>query len=246
MTKGGTQVKRLITLIASGALVCSVIAIGAAQKASAWDLTATPFTFVGTAADCGTTDGSNIVTAAWLDGLGLPDNGGPNTSTTNPNPNTKQDPHQGLLLSKNGPTPDCSAAGATIDGVEGMPVPLTGGFRVGFDARNGGHCGGGAPRFNVTWWDPLGNEMSSFVGNCSLAIATPAGQDALQWTRYRWDITNPAQAFPPVTPGSTIKSIDVLFDEGTDQPGAQDPNGIGLATIDNILIDHEGLIRNGP
>lgn len=238
--------KRLLTLIGTGALVCSIVAIGATQRASAWDLTATPFTFVGTAADCGTTDGSNIVTSAWLDGLGLPDSGGPNTSVTNPNPNTKQDPHQGLLLSKNGPTPDCSSAGATIDGVEGMPVPLTGGFRVGFDARNGGHCGGGAPRFNVSWWDPLGNEQSSFVGNCSLAISTPAPQDALQWTRLRWDITNPAQAFPPVTPGSTIKSIDILFDEGTDQPGVQDPNGIGLATIDNILIDHEGLIRNGP
>jgi hypothetical protein len=38
----------------------------------------------------------------------------------------------------------------------------------------------------------------------------------------------------------------IIFDEGTDTPGVQDPNGIGLATIDNILIDHEALIRRGP
>ena len=54
------------------------------------------------------------MTAAWLGGMGLPDNGGQNTTpldvATNPN---KNDPHRGLLLSKNGPTPDCSSAGAT-------------------------------------------------------------------------------------------------------------------------------------
>ena len=112
-------------------------------------LEAVPFEFVGKAGDCGAAAGSRIVTAAWLKGMGLPDNGGMNSnpldSSNNPN---KGDRHSGLLLSKNGPTPDCSAAGASVKGVKGMTVSET--FEVGFDYRNGSHCGAGAPRFNVT------------------------------------------------------------------------------------------------
>src|SRR5690242_17101645 len=55
-----------------------------------------PFTFVGAAGDCGTgyPAGSNIVTAKW------------DSSTGNPSPS--------ILLQKNGPTSDCSAAGVDI------------------------------------------------------------------------------------------------------------------------------------
>ena len=110
---------------------------------------AEPSTFVGAAGDCGPgyPAGSRIVTARWLKGMGLPDNGGQNVGT-NPadNPN-KKDQHWGLLLSKNGTTPDCSSAGARIHGVKGMKVTAT--TALGFDYRNGGHCGAGAPRFNV-------------------------------------------------------------------------------------------------
>ena len=78
-------------------------------------LRAVPFEFVGAAGECapGYPAGSRIVTARWLKGMGLPDNGGQNVGT-NPadNPN-KKDPHTGLLLSKNGTTADCSAAGAS-------------------------------------------------------------------------------------------------------------------------------------
>jgi len=82
-------------------------------------LEAVPFEFVGKAGDCGVgyAAGSRIVTAAWLKGMGLPDNGGMNSnpldSSNNPN---KGDRHSGLLLSKNGSTPDCSAAGRASKG----------------------------------------------------------------------------------------------------------------------------------
>src|SRR5258705_13426222 len=86
-------------------------------------LRATPFAFIGTAAECGVA-GSHIVTAAWVGGMGLPDNGGQNTTlldlATNPN---KNDPHRGLLLSKNRPTPDFSSAGATLSGLR-PPITL--------------------------------------------------------------------------------------------------------------------------
>jgi len=102
-------------------------------------LQADPFVFVGKAGECGELApgvpypaGSNIVTAAWLGGAGLPDNDGQNSNLANPadNPN-KGDRRRGLLLSKNGPTADCSAAGADIKGVKGMVVGAN--FELGYD-----------------------------------------------------------------------------------------------------------------
>jgi hypothetical protein len=204
-------------------------------------LRAVPFVFVGRAGDCGAgyPAGSRIVTAAWLGGMGLPDNGGPNAGTvTTDNPN-KNDAHFGLLLSKNGPTPDCSSSGARIRGVNRMEVDAT--FVLGFDYRNGGHCGAGAPRFNVTVRNARTKmETSHFVGGCANGVSVQAEQDP-QWSTVRFTV---AQQFPPIPPGSTIRSISILYDEGTEVPTLQDPNGVGLAVIDNIFIDGR-FIRRG-
>jgi len=189
-------------------------------------LRAVPFVFVGSAQDCGGTAGSNIVTSAWLGGMGLPDNNGANGV-----PATAGNPHLGLLLSKNGPTPDCSSAGARILGAEGTVVTAT--TTLGYDFRNGGHCGAGAPRFNLTTQD----NVLHFIGGCANSTQTPSTQDP-QWTRATASPTDPAQAFPPVTPNSRIKSLTLIYDEGTDTPTAQDPNGVGLAVVDNIFVDN--------
>src|SRR5712671_6287199 len=86
-------------------------------------LQAVPFTFVGTAPGCAPgAAGSNIVTSAWLTGMGLPDNGGSNTAT---DAATKKDPHFGLLVSKNGLITDCSSAGATIQGFGNITTSTT-------------------------------------------------------------------------------------------------------------------------
>jgi len=204
-----------------------------AGTAGADNLRANPWIFVGNAGDCGGTAGSNIVTSGWLGGLGLPDNGAANGA-----PASASDPHRGLLLSKNGLTTDCSSAGATIQGARGMMVNAT--FTLGFDYRNGGHCGGGAPRFNVTYDPPTGPRASSFVGNCATGTQTPSSQDP-QWMTVKFGV---ASQFPPIPAGSRIRSIDIVFDEGTDQPGASDPNGIGLATIDNISVNGQ-VIASG-
>ena len=176
-----------------------------------------PFTFVGAPGDCGPVAGSNIVTSKWETGLGLPDDGSSNTAPAN------TDPHMGLLLSKNGLTADCSSAGADITKVKG--ITLT---EIGFDVRNGSHCSGGAPRFNVD-----ASDGSHFVGSCTNGTLTPAPQDPTAWTRARFDPTNPAQFFPPLAAGATIKSISIIFDEGTDTAGGMP----GLAVIDNIDIN---------
>ena len=223
------------------------VIVGVARQgvALADGLKAKPFEFVGAAGDCGTgyPAGSRIVTARWLRGMGLPDNGGQNVGadpTDNPN---KGDRHSGLLLSKNGTTADCSAPGASIKGVKGIVV--TSGFELGFDYRNGGHCGAGAPRFDVVVKLSDGSESFHFVGGCANGTSAPAFQDPSQWTQVRFDVTNSAQAFPAIPVGSKIKSIDLIYDEGTDTAN-NDTQGVGLAVVDNIFIMGKPLITRGP
>lgn len=173
-----------------------------------------PFEFVGAAGDCGPgyPAGSNIVTAAWQTHQGLPDAGNSNHA---------------LFLQKNGPTADCSSAGATIEGVTG--ITLT---EIGWDVRDDGHCGAGAPRFNVTTSD----NVLHFIGCSSPPPVTsapaPGSPDANgnTWTRKRYD---PATAFPPILSGSTVKSIAIVFDEGTDTG----PDFTGKVFLDNIDIN---------
>jgi hypothetical protein len=229
--------KRFYVLLAVLALVAFMPAGGATANNDN-RLQAAPFTFVGTAAECApAAAGSRIVTAAWLGGMGLPDRGG-DTALNSPNAATRNDPHSGLLLSKNGPSvTDCSSAGARIKGVKGMKV--TAGFLLGFDYRNGGHCGAGAPRFNVSTKDG----QFSFVGGCANGTQSAAPQDPTQWTRVRIDLTSATQAFPAITVDSVIDSISILYDEGTDTAN-NDTQGVGLAVIDNIFINGQ-TITNG-
>ena len=167
-----------------------------------------PGVFVGKAGDCGPAPGHKIVGAAWVDNMGLPD--------------SKGNDSEGLFLSKNGPTTDCSAAGASLKGVKG--ITLT---EIGFDIRNGGHCGAGAPRFNVQATDGF-----HFLGGCANGTQTPNTPQA-GWTRVRIDPSNPAQAFPPIAPGAKIVSIDIVFDEGVDAG----PDFSGFAELDNIDVN---------
>jgi hypothetical protein len=203
---------------------------------------AVPFVFIGTAAQCGGVAGSHIVTAAWLGGMGLPDDGGLNS----PNPTTANDPHLGLLLSKNGPTPDCSSAGAVIVGFE----PGTTLTELGFDYRNGTHCGAGAPRFNV-----VSTAGFTYFFGCAHGLHTPATQDPAQWTHVEFSAAacavdpscvTPASAdAPPIVFGTTtIRSLSIVYDEGTEVTGTEDPNGVGLVVMDNISINDQ-VIRSG-
>lgn len=221
-------------------VVCSFIVSLGATLALAYDddnnnsnqgLQAKPSVFVGTAPGCAPfPPGSNIVTAAWLTGLGLPDNG---TSNVTPSTPPNRDPHYGLLLSKNGATADCAAAQAEITGFGNLMTAANTEF--GFDYRNGGHCGAGAPRFNVTTSDNV-----THFGGCAGGTTTPAPQDPAQWSRVR---LTPAQFFPPLVSGQRIKSIGIVYDEGTDSISAQDPNGVGLAVIDNIDVNGQLITR---
>jgi hypothetical protein len=53
----------------------------------------------------------------------------------------------------------------------------------------------------------------------------------------------PRGVFPPIPPGSTIKSIDLIVDEGTDATSVEDPRGVGLSVVDNIFINGRYITR---
>jgi len=167
-----------------------------------------PGTFVGKAGDCGTGSppGSDAVAAAWVTHQGLPDAGNSDHA---------------LYLQKFGPTSDCSAAGATISGVAGITLS-----ELGFDVRNDGHCGAGAPRFDVFTTDGVDH----FFG-CIYGTHTPV---APGWTRVRF---TPADGIPAVAPTETVQSIEIVFDEGTDQ-------GQGFVYLDNV--DVNGTLAGKP
>ena len=155
-------------------------------------------------------DNTGIVSAAWVNNIGLPDKGGSSFA---------------LLLQKSGPTPTNAAAGASIQGVEG--ITLT---ELGFDYKDGSHCSAGSPRFNVQATDGF-----HFLGGCANSTSGPG--PAAGWTRVRINPSNPAQAFPVIAPGATILSITVIQDEGND-------TGTGSAIIDNIDIN--GILIGKP
>jgi hypothetical protein len=169
--------------------------------------------------------------------MGLPDDG----TTLSTAPAAAFDPHVALLLNKNGPTPNCSASGATI---EGLPKGGTTISELGFDYRIGGHCGAGAPRFNITTTTGV-----FYFAGCGRGQESAAPQDPAEWTRVRFaagvgnvDPADPAS--PPFVFGVTrVKSIDIAYDEGTDTSSPSDPTGVGLAVLDNIDISGKLITR---
>jgi hypothetical protein len=213
------------------------------SRASHWcSFRVKPVEFVGEKNECFANypAGAGFVTAEWTKGMGLPDNGRPNSNPadTRDNP-AKKDRHFGLLLSKNGPTPDCSAAGARLSGTPKTFVLN----ELGFDYRNGSHCGAGSPRFNAI--TPDGHIY--FIG-CVHGSRTPAPQDPTEWTRVRFNdssvfpqlLTNPPFRFG-VTP---VARLVVVADEGTDTPLAESPSGVGLIVLDNLILN--GHLETGP
>jgi hypothetical protein len=191
---------------------------------------------------------SSLVRAFWLRGTGCPlgatavDFFGAPTPVNDaacPTGGPKDKKQEGLLLVKTGPSiENFASAGAVLNGVKGITLTELGyDIRKGFAAANlaGSHCGAGAPRFNVVTDD--GN--NHFVG-CNSPPAMVASASAA-WVRLRWNAAELAAAFPPILPGNVIKSITIIFDEGTDTG----PDFFGLAVLDNIDVNGT-LVGRGP
>jgi len=140
--------------------------------------------------------------ANWSNGIGEQD--------TNGNGNTKF----GLQLEKNVPIDANVAAGAVLNGLKGVAVES--GDTMGYDMKNSSTstnpANGSGPRFNVSW-TLNGTPGFSFVGGSNNATRSPACQDPVNWTRYRLNLQNPAQAFPPVPVGAVLQSVVLILDE---------------------------------
>ena len=153
-------------------------------------------------------DGTGIVTAQWIGRQGLPDDVGK--------------ANQALFLQKDGPTSANASAFAVIGGAEGLTIT-----ELGFDYKNDGHCGAGAPRFNVT----LPDGRYFFFG---CIYGKPQAPPASGWTRIRWNDSEgtvfPAGNYEWPRFGVVVQSIAIVFDEGTDVGG-------GSVLLDNININ---------
>jgi hypothetical protein len=197
------------TMVSVGAFAKSVSSASVAPANAHHGIAVVPFEF-----DPGHT---NTVEATWAPGQG------DNTGGKN----------EALLLTKLTTTTTNAASGATVTNVRG--IHLT---EIGWDVRDNGHCGAGAPRFNVVTSD----NVTHFIG-CSSPPPTTSvlvGPDAngFTWHRNRYD---PATAFPPILPTDTVKSITIIFDEGVDTG----PDFKGWTFLDNIDINGT-LIAQGP
>ncbi len=205
--------KRIKVIIASiaasflGALALPLVTYAAPVPAFGLS----PFEFVGTAEQCGGVAGTDIVTAQW------------DTSTGNPSPS--------ILLQKNGPTTNCSAAGVDIvTSLEGGSLSAL--TELNFDYKDGGHCGAGAPRFNVQT-----DQGTAFLG-CAGGTQTSLGngwthvvftQSQLDAAYTAAGINNPATA--------TLQDLYIIFDEGTDTPTGGTIGTAGTVIIDNISVN---------
>lgn len=158
---------------------------------------------------------TGIVAGVWVKHLGLPQDNDKNRF--------------GLLLSKNGTTPTNASAGLVIHGVKGLHLT-----ELGFDVRNGGHCGAGAPRFNVVTNDGVTRFYGCVYGTHNPSTPAPG------WQQVRFSTSVSYPGAPAITAGLTVDSISIVFDEGTDTG----PDFSGMVILDNI--DVNGVLIGAP
>ena len=150
--------------------------------------------------------------SAWKGQEGLPDStGGKN---------------QALYFQKDTPTPTFAAGVAVFKGFEGMSssavLPLK--FWYGTD----GHCGAGAPRFNVRIETAPNVRQTVFVG---CAAMVPGGTAAAPNGRIFQEKT-----FAGPLPAGTIVSLAIVYDEGNDFGFPCPDLGNSCVYLDNIQV----------
>jgi hypothetical protein len=209
----------LTTLLATGFAASAVLA-GAAEARPKDSLKVKPDTFVDTAGAFGDPVDPGAASSQWV-----------NKSGTTSTPDMFGEPADfGLVLAKNVETTVFAAALAVLTGPEGQEVAADTEF--GYSYRSDGHCGAGAPRFNVRVTD--GDDEATYaVGCANPATDTMVTGDwtAKIWTPGDFSFLNGDATVPLV--GSEIVSIVIVFDEGP-----------GEAILDDIT--YNDLVAGGP
>jgi large repetitive protein len=151
---------------------------------------------------------SNTVAASWMDGMGAASSA---TATTDPR-------NQGLVLSKTSAASSQAQAGVVMRDVEGVSLTV-----LGYDIRQGGQCTAKSPRFVVVTSDDVVHKIGCATG---IAQAAPAAG----WKRLRFDSANSAQTSPAIAPGTRVKSIYLVLDDGPE-------TGSSIVVLDNINVN---------
>jgi len=142
--------------------------------------------------------------SSWKGGEGLPDTHGAK--------------EQALYFQKQTATTTFAAGVAVIKGFEGMPSSAV--LPLEFDWRMDGHCGAGAPRFNVRIETAPMVRQTIFVGCAGMVPGAITLDDDGTWQR---------RTFAGPLPPGEIVSLSIVFDEGNDV-------GPGLVYLDNIRV----------
>jgi hypothetical protein len=143
-----------------------------------------------------------------------------------------------------------------IDNVEGTEVSqLTG---LSWEHRADGHCGAGAPRWNVVVRGSDGEQYFLFLG-CAAAAHSPTSDP--NWMRDSYTsptlvsigLTNAygpafAAAHEAAVNAGTIEQLYILFDQGTDTPTGGMIAAAGFVYLDNITVTLNGApkVFTGP
>ncbi|MDQ3998392.1 MAG: hypothetical protein M3303_15395 [Gemmatimonadota bacterium] len=139
-----------------------------------------------------------------------------------------------LYFQKMVPTPTFAAGIAVIEGVEGLAVSeITG---LSWEHRADGHCGAGAPRWNLGVNAPDGRTFTVFLG-CAAAAKSPGGTDdaGRVWIRDSYPGVAIGSAVLALTgqtdlTGLTVRNLVIVFDEGNDLGFP------GYVHLDNITV----------
>lgn len=157
---------------------------------------------------------------------------------------SKGNARHALFLRKLTATATFAAGVAVVNNAEGLDVA---GLTLAWDRRADGHCGAGAPRWNVIVQGQSGASYTVFLG-CAGATHTPDGVPPV-WFRDTFVFGSPdtvsymttALGFTPGQvadiEGGTVQSLAIVFDEGTDV-------GPGFVYLDNIQVGDK--IWTGP
>ena len=133
-----------------------------------------------------------------------------------------------IVLAKNCPT--ATEASAQIEIVSPLETQdISNLTELNFDVQ--GHCGAGAPRFNV-----VVDGQTYFLG-CAYGTHTDLGNG---WTHVEFTAADFALASPgPIPTTGTLEDLYIVFDEGTDTPPSDSITTPGTAMIDNISVNGE-------
>jgi hypothetical protein len=151
--------------------------------------------------------------AAWKAQQGLEDSSGAK--------------NQALYFQKDTLTANFAAGVATIDGFEGTSTRDLG--ELAFWYRKDGHCGAGAPRFNVRVDVGPGVPRQTIFFGCNSGMV-PAGERTDSQNRV-WERRTTGNLLT-LLPAGTITSLAIVYDEGEEFPP-------GFVYLDDIQVGNK-------